>query len=85
MKLAVTQIVLGVLIVVFSCIINHVASSPESTITLTESMLADMRNIKVEASPSIYKLIIYSSTILLGLAVLGTGIAQLVKARKKQI
>ena len=70
MKLAVTLIVLGVLIVFFSFfIVGEVYPAVTNT----------------EQTPGFFTGLAIFSTCILGLVVTGIGIAQLVKARKEQI
>jgi hypothetical protein len=87
MKLAVTQIALGALIVFFSCFIVAGGHLSGYTITVPESVLREgiSPSMTIESRPSIFTVMAVSSTLILGFAVLGTGIAQLVKARNKKI
>ncbi len=87
MKLAITQIVLGALIVFFSCFIVAGGYLNGYTVTVPESVLREGISpyMTIESTPGIFTVMAVSSTLILGLAVLGIGITQTVKTRNKKI
>jgi hypothetical protein len=86
MKLAITQIVLGVLIVFFSFYIVAEGYVTEFTVPLPGPVPQGVAPfITVNKTPGLFTGLAIFATCILGLAVMGTGIIQLLKARRKQI
>jgi hypothetical protein len=86
MKLAITQMILGVLIVFFSCFIITEGYLTEFTVPYPEPVPEGVEPfIRVNVLPGPFTGLAISAPILLGLTVVGCGIAQLVKARRKPV
>ena len=86
MKLAITQIILGLLIVFFSFFIVAEGCVTEFTVPLPEPVPQGVAPfITVNKTPGLFTGLAIFATCVLGLAVMGTGIVQLLKSRRKQI